>query len=60
MRVKFFLNTVESYLKTHFFFIDEIPFRLRVFKEKKMWDVIRAQYIVDCVELQDALPLEPK
>ncbi|KAI9273429.1 ATP dependent DNA ligase domain-containing protein [Helicostylum pulchrum] len=39
---------------------DEMPFRLRVFKEKKMWDVIRAQYIVDCVELQDVLPLEPK
>ncbi|KAG2236091.1 hypothetical protein INT48_006107 [Thamnidium elegans] len=39
---------------------DEIPFRLRVFKDKKMWDVVRAQYIVDCVELQDVLPLEPK
>ncbi|KAI9344740.1 ATP dependent DNA ligase domain-containing protein [Pilaira anomala] len=39
---------------------DEIPYRLRIFKEKKMWDVIRAQYIIDCVQLQDVLPLEPK
>lgn len=25
-----------------------------------MWDVIRAQYILDCIQLQDILPLEPK
>lgn len=39
---------------------DTIPQRLRIFRDKKMYDVTRARWIVDCVELQDLLPLEPK
>lgn len=37
-----------------------MPFRLQVFKKEKMWDVVRAQYILDCIRLQDIIPLEPK
>lgn len=33
--------------------------RLTVFKEQKLWNVIRPQYIIDSVAKKDVLPLEP-
>jgi hypothetical protein len=35
-------------------------YRLEVFKKDKMWNVVKPQYVVDCLEARDVLPLEPK
>jgi ABC-type dipeptide/oligopeptide/nickel transport system ATPase subunit len=40
--------------------IENMPNRLRVINSNQSANVVRAQYILDSVEKEDVLPLEPK